>query len=135
MTGFWIFMLVTSLIIPFTMIGFGKLFTVKAPADINDLFGYRTAMSMKNRDTWEFAHKYCGKLWFRFGAVMLPFSVFPFLCVFGKDIDITGYVGGAVMGVQLVCLILPVFFTEAALKKSFDRNGRRRMICEENEKY
>ena len=63
--GFWIFMLIMDLLVPFTMIGWGKLFLDKAPKNINYTFGYRTTMSMKNQDTWQFAHKYCGKLWFR----------------------------------------------------------------------
>ena len=46
--GFWIFMLVIDLLIPLTMIGFGRLFLKKIPKDINALFGYRTSMSMKN---------------------------------------------------------------------------------------
>ena len=50
-----------DLLIPLTMAGFGKLFTTKIPP-INAAFGYRSMMSMKNRDTWEFAHKYCGRL-------------------------------------------------------------------------
>ena len=58
--GFWIFMLIMDLLLPFTMIGFGRYFMKKAPKEINSVFGYRTSMSMKNKDTWEFAHKYCG---------------------------------------------------------------------------
>ena len=54
--GFWVFMLFMDLLIPFTMIGFGKLFMTKLPQDINTVFGYRTTMSMKNKDTWAFAH-------------------------------------------------------------------------------
>ena len=50
--GFWIFMLIMDLLIPFTMIGFGKMFLKKAPDQINYVFGYRTSMSMKNQDTW-----------------------------------------------------------------------------------
>ena len=61
--GFWIFMLIMDLLLPFTMIGFGRYFMKKAPKEINSVFGYRTSMSMKNKDTWEFAHKYCGKVW------------------------------------------------------------------------
>lgn len=53
--GFWIFMLIMDLLIPFTMIGFGKMFLKKAPDQINYVFGYRTSMSMKNQDTWVFA--------------------------------------------------------------------------------
>ena len=60
--GFWIFMLIMDLLLPFTMIGFGRYFMKKAPKEINSVFGYRTSMSMKNKDTWEFAHKYCGKV-------------------------------------------------------------------------
>ena len=54
--GFWIFMLIMDLLLPFTMIGFGRYFMKKAPKEINSVFGYRTSMSMKNKDTWEFAH-------------------------------------------------------------------------------
>lgn len=57
---FWIFMLVMNLLIPISMIGFGKLFMKTTPKEINGLFGYRTSMSMKNKDTWIFAHHYCG---------------------------------------------------------------------------
>ena len=76
---FWIFMLIMDLLLPFTMIGFGKYFMKKAPKEINSVFGYRTSMSMKNKDTWEFAHKYCGKVWYVCGMVMLPTqsSLFP----------------------------------------------------------
>ena len=51
--GFWIFMLIMDLLLPFTMIGFGRYFMKKAPKEINSVFGYRTSMSMKNKDTWE----------------------------------------------------------------------------------
>ena len=62
--GFWIYMLLMNLLNTFTLIGFGKHFMRKAPKEINEVFGYRTPMSMKNKDTWEFAHKYCGKIWY-----------------------------------------------------------------------
>ena len=56
--GFWIFMCVTVLLIPFLMISFGGLFSRSAPKEINSAFGYRTSMSMKNADTWQFAHHF-----------------------------------------------------------------------------
>ena len=49
---FWIFMLIMDLLLPFTMIGFGRYFMKKAPKEINSVFGYRTSMSMKNKDTY-----------------------------------------------------------------------------------
>lgn len=124
--GFWIFMLLMDLLIPLTMIALGKLFITKSPRNINPVFGYRTTMSMKNKDTWEFAHKYCGRLWFKCGLVLLPLSVIPLIFVFDKGTDIIGTVGGIVCIMQLVPLIGAIFPTEAALKKTFDKNGIRR---------
>lgn len=124
--GFWIFMLLMDLLIPLTMIALGKLFITKSPRNINPVFGYRTTMSMKNKDTWEFAHKYCGRLWLKCGLVLLPLSVIPLIFVFDKGTDIIGTVGDIVCIVQLVPLIGTIFPTEAALKKTFDKNGIRR---------
>lgn len=121
--GFWIFMLFMDLLIPLAMVGFGKLFITKPPKNINSVYGYRTTMSMKNRDTWEFAHKYCGNLWFKCGAVLLPISVIPLIFVLNKGTDIIGTVGGIVCIIQLVPLIGSISPTEAALKKTFDQNG------------
>lgn len=45
--GFWFFMLAMNLIIPLSMIFLGKYFSKHAPGQINMLFGYRTARSMK----------------------------------------------------------------------------------------
>lgn len=123
---FWIFMLVMELIIPATMLGFGKYFMKKAPREINYAFGYRTAMSMKNKDTWIFAHKYCGKLWYVCGLILLPVSILVMLPLAGKSEDVVGNVGGVLCVVQLVVLIGSIFPTEIALRKRFDKNGNKR---------
>ena len=51
--GFWIFMRVMDLLIPVTMVFIGKRFQKKPPKEINAMYGYRTAMSMKNKETWK----------------------------------------------------------------------------------
>lgn len=124
--GFWIFMLVIDLLIPLTMIGFGRMFLTKIPKDINALFGYRTSMSMKNAETWEFAHNFCGRIWFVGGLIMLPLSIIPLLFFIGGDEDTVSAVGSIVAFVQMIPLIGAIFPTEAALKKNFDENGKRR---------
>lgn len=126
MSGFWIFMLMMDLLVPCTMIGFGKLFLNKAPQNINSAFGYRTTMSMKNRETWQFAHKYCGKLWFRLGLILLPLSIIPLLFVPGKGIETIAAVGTVVCFVQLVPFLGSIIPTEIALRKAFNRNGTRK---------
>lgn len=127
MNGFWVFMLIINLIIPITMIVFGALFMKKAPKNINAIFGYRTSMSMKNKDTWDFAHKYCGKLWLWLGLVLLPLSIIPLLFVLGKEISITAIVGTVVCLVQIVPLLGSIIPTEIALKKTFDQDGKRKI--------
>ena len=125
--GFWIFILCTVLLVPFIMLFFGLYFKNKSPKEINSLFGYRTTMSMKNKDTWEFAHHYCGRLWLVLGMIMLPLSVIPMLFFINQDIDVVGIAGGIIEGIQVVVLLISIFPTEKALKKTFDENGNRRI--------
>ena len=117
-----------DLLVPCTAIGLGKLFLNKAPKNINYTFGYRTTMSMKNQDTWQFAHEYCGKLWFRLGLILLPFSMIPLLFTLGKEIETIAAVGTVVCFIQLVPLVGSIIPTEIALKKAFDKNGKRKQL-------
>ncbi len=124
--GFWIFMLTMALLIPVTMIVLGGIYAKRAPKKINPYSGYRTAMSMKNQDTWNFAHHYFGKAW-RFVGWLLPApSIAAMLSVLGKDEGAVGNFGLVLILIQVVLLILPIPITEAALRKNFDENGRRK---------
>ena len=124
--GFWIYMLIIDLLLPFTMIGFGKYFLKTAPKNINIVFGYRTSMSMKNKDTWIFAHKYCGKIWFISGLIMLPLSIVVMMLVIGGAENLVGTVGAGLCGVQFIPIVISIILTEKALNKTFDENGIRR---------
>lgn len=124
--GFWLYMLIMDLLIPLTMIGFGRAFLKQGPNSINSIFGYRTAMSMKNRDTWNFAHQYCGKLWLRWGLILLPCSILPMLFLMEKSTDEVGITGAAIMFVQMLPLVGSIIPTKRALKRTFDQNGNRK---------
>ena len=124
--GFWFFMLAMGLLFPAIMILFGADSTKVAPKRINYIFGYRTELSMKNRDTWEFAHKYIGKLWFRLGLLLIPITVIPMMFVIGNSENVVATVGLIVSFVNTVTLIIPIFFTEKALNKAFDKDGNRK---------
>lgn len=125
--GFWIFMLAADLLIPLVMLGFGSYFLKKAPKKINVVFGYRTRMSMKNQDTWDFAHKYCGRLWLIWGLILLPLTVVPMLFVLGKPVGLVAAAGGIICGLQLLVMLLSILPTERALKQTFDEQGHRRI--------
>lgn len=124
--GFWIYMLLMDLLIPLTMIGFGKYFMKRAPKEINAVFGYRTSMSMKNQDTWTFAHHYCGKMWYISGIIFLALTVIVMISVTGAGEKMIGNVGGILCGIQMIPLIGSIIPTERALRKNFDKNGNRR---------
>ncbi|EYE87243.1 membrane protein [Fervidicella metallireducens AeB] len=124
--GFWIFMFICVLLIPLTTVGLGKLFIKNPPKEINKVFGYRTSMSMKNKYTWEFAHKYCGELWVKLGLIMIVPTVIVMLFLLGKDADVVGMYGGILCIIQAVFLLFSIFPTEKALRKNFDVFGNRK---------
>ncbi len=124
--GFWVFMLIMNIWLPIIMILFGRYFMKKAPKEINVIFGYRTTMSMKNQETWQFAHHYIGRLWYISGWVLLVLGVVFMLPLIGKDQDTVGWLGGLICMIQLVALIGEIIPTEIALHKKFDKNGNPR---------
>ena len=126
MTGFWVFMLIMCLLTPAMMSGFGKYFMKGGPKQINGVFGYRTKRSMKNQETWTFAHQYSGKIWLHSGLALLPISLVTMLFFFGKNVDAIGYAGLIIVILQSIVMIFVIPATEAALKRNFDDNGKRR---------
>lgn len=124
--GFWVFMLAMLLFIPLVMIGFGHRFLRGAPKKINYIYGYRTTMSMKNRDTWEFAHRYAGKIWWRTGWVTLVVTIIFMLFLWGRDTDKIGWYGGLFNLGQILPLVFGIYPTEKALRRTFDKDGNRR---------
>lgn len=123
MSGIYSFMLLMSLMIPVIMLVFGWIFRCQAPKKINVWYGYRTARSMKNEDTWAFAHRHLGRTWMIVGAVLLVISVIPMIAVLGKDEDTVSVVSPVLTVVQLIPMIVSLIPTEQALKNTFDENG------------
>lgn len=122
--SFWIFMLIMDLLIPAAMIGIGSYYVNHAPKNINPFVGYRTARSMKNKETWIFAHHHMGRLWRSIGWILLPVSAVWMLFSFGREPDYIGMSGGILCAVQLIVLVISIFPTECALNRTFDKNGR-----------
>jgi len=126
--GFWLFMLVMDLLVPVAMVGFGTIFVKNPPGRINHLYGYRTARSMKNRETWEFAHAYCGKLWSRAGWPMLVMTVLAMLPVKSNGVNAISMWSIILLSLQFVVLIGTLILVERALKREFDEFGMRRSL-------
>ncbi|WP_077074620.1 SdpI family protein [Aedoeadaptatus urinae] len=54
-------------LIPGIMVFFGRLMGDHPPKTINGAYGYRTSMSMKNQDTWDYAQAAFAERWRRWG--------------------------------------------------------------------
>lgn len=124
--GIWFMMLGFNLLIPAIMLGSGKLFSKNSPKDINWIIGYRTTMSMKNEDTWAFAHKVAGAFWWKWGWVALVVTTITMLVLIGQSVELVSTVGYILMFLQLIPVIAVISHTEKALRNTFDKEGNRR---------
>ncbi len=123
----FIFFLVVLLLIPLTMVGFGGRWQKSPPKEINMAYGYRTTWSMKNQNTWNFAHSYAGKIWFYTGVPLAVTSV-VFLTIFRNLVlDELGDIVLIITAFQIVCIFLPIPLTEIALRKKFNKDGSKKI--------
>ena len=107
--AFWLFLTAMDLLIPAIMVGIGARFLKHPPKTINALYGYRTARSMKNQETWTF----------------LP-ALLAAVLTFGRGIETVSVASIVVVTVQTLVLIGSIFPVERALKRNFDDFGRKR---------
>ena len=125
---FWIFMVIMNLLIPVSMIGFGIYFRRSAPGKINPVFGYRTSRSMKNQETWNYAHQYIGRQWFVIGWILVAVTSVLMIPIMGEDADTVGLIGGCIEVAQILPMIGSVMATERELKRMFDDEGKKRQV-------
>lgn len=121
--GFWIFMFCCTLLIPIIMIIAGNSMRLGKFKTINSIVGYRTRRSMKNQQTWDYAHRECGRLWVRWGVLMLVPAAVIMLLLLGKEIPTIGTVGGIFTVLQMLPLLLSIAIVEKKLREKFDENG------------
>lgn len=124
--GFWRLMFLMDLLIPLLMIIYGYVYSQRAPKKINYFSGYRTRRSMQNKETWDFAHRYFGRLSLVFGLVLMPLTIIAALTFRNTDVETVGIMGTLLMTGQIVFLIILIIPTEIALKKNYDKDGNRR---------
>lgn len=120
----WILLLVGGCLCPLLMLAGGLIFCKHPPKTINSWYGYRTARSMKNQATWDFAHRCCGRLWIRLGLILLAVTAVVLVPVIWLGSDEVGCVAAVILlGVQVILLLGSIYPVEQALKKNFDFQG------------
>lgn len=123
---FFVTMFICNLLIPLIMLIGGYCMYKNPPKEINGFVGYRTTMSKKNKDTWMYAHDYCGRLWIKFGLILLIPTIIVQIPFVHSGNNTVGIMTLIVETVQLCVLIGSIIPVEKALKRTFDENGVRR---------
>lgn len=123
--GMWFFCFLLSMLVPAIMVIFGARFTKKPPKRINYMYGYRTKRSMKNIQTWEFAHQTIGKIWYRSGIVSGILIMIGFLFVLVWNVEMAEPFCGIAAILEIVLLLVSYVPAEQALKKNFTDSGKR----------
>lgn len=110
-------MIHTSFIIPVLILLLGFWMYKYPPKKINLFVGYRTNKSMKNKEMWDFAHKYCGKLWVILGLIMIVLTSILYFLVWLKVIIFTENILLIVELVEVSVLFISIPLVENRLKK------------------
>ena len=123
---FWWYMFACNLLIPILMIICGRMMWKHCPKEINGILGYRSGRSMKNMDTWRFAHEYCGRLWVKAGAIAVLPSVLIQLPYYHDSNNVIGGLAVLIETLQCAVMIWSIAATENALKNTFTDDGERK---------
>ena len=120
---FWWLLFVCNLLIPIIMILSGYWMWKHCPSDINPILGYRTKRSMKNMDTWKFAHDYAGQIWWNAGWILMILTILVQLPFIKSSTDAIGNLSLVIIFVQILVMLLTIIPVENALKKKFNDDG------------
>lgn len=110
--------------IPAIMLIIGILWKKSPPKNINGFYGYRTPRSMKSQEAWDFANKYLANLYFTWGVICTILTAVVLSIYMGRG-EILEKLMIYVTIFQVACVTLPILPTELALKRNFDKDGKR----------
>lgn len=105
--------LITGII--FSLLGWA--FYQSPPSDINPLVGYRTKMSMKSQEHWDFAQKYSSKQMMTGGSIMIALSLMSYFIPVETEYK---QAGGIIL--LLLNAAYVIIATEIALRKEFPKS-------------
>lgn len=111
--------LLVGLAPPLAMLAIGIVWKIKPPLREGSGLAYRTALSERTQETWNFAHTHISKLWIRLGIILSVFTVV--LIRFWVKDSFTLLLW--IMAGQMVFLCISAFFVDTLLKAAFDEDG------------
>lgn len=121
-------MLISVAFIPLLLIVIGKIFEKYPSKEPNIAIGFRTKLSMMNKETWDYAQRLFPKVWISLGRILLPLSLIILFLLYSEDKDYTGNLALILMIVQVVLMLGSILYVNLKLKKAFNSDGSRKEI-------
>lgn len=121
-------MLISVAFIPLLLIVIGKIFEKYPSKEPNIAIGFRTKLSMMNKETWDYAQRLFPKVWISLGRTLLPFSLIILFLLYSEDKDYTRNLALILMLVQVVLMLGSILYVNLKLKKAFNSDGSRKEI-------
>lgn len=95
----------------------GLLFKKYPPKEINWWYGYRTKLSMKNQEQWDFAQKLGAKNMIKYTSILFLTTLLGFVI----DIKHTEWSIGIVVASTILWAFLSIYKTETKLMSKFEK--------------
>ena len=125
---FKVIMLISVAFIPLLLIVIGKIFEKYPSKEPNIAIGFRTKLSMMNKETWDYAQRLFPKVWISLGRILLPLSLIILFLLYSEDKDYTGNLALILMLAQVVLMLGSILYVNLKLKKAFNSDGSRKEI-------
>lgn len=98
----------------------GFIFKIFPPKKINYIYGYRTALSVKNKDTWNEAQKYSANSFLILGFIYMALQFILSRLI--ENISV-GYENTII----ITGIVIMIIINEVHLKKLFNKDGSRKV--------
>lgn len=116
----YIFSFICVLLTPAAMFLVGVLWRTHPPKFGAGGLAYRTALTTRSQDTWDFAHLQISKLWIRLGILLSVVSAVLMVILRASYQSFVLWI----IGGEMVFLCISAFLVDTALKNGFDEKGK-----------
>lgn len=121
-------MLISVAFIPLVLIVIGKLFQKYPSKEPNIAIGFRTKLSMINKETWDYAQRLFPKVWVSLGRMQLITSLIILFLLYSEDKDYTGNLALILMIVQVALMLGSILYVNLKLREAFNSDGSHKQI-------
>ncbi|MBE5781329.1 MAG: SdpI family protein [Clostridiales bacterium] len=120
------FQLFLMLLIPLCLSLFGLKWKNNPPKVMGSAIGYRSRRSLYSPQSWEYAHRFMGRIWSVEGPLVTIVSLALYLYLNSAMPDKIMNIMTIIMLIQPALFFIPIIFVEQALEQKFPGSGKKR---------